>query len=200
MEPQEMDEISTEQLATPVKKKMSFKAYEELHADHPPTSYTETLMHFFKANVGTGCYAIADAFRNGGLIVAPILTVIIAGVCVHAQHMLIRSAEFVKAKNNLQLRPDYALTIELSFRNSKHEKWRKLAPAMATICNVFICIAQLGFCSVYFLFIARNLKNVLDFYGVIIDIHVMVSIVLMPVLLSTMIRELKYIGEFDSTA
>lgn len=179
----------------PLKKGASFRGYEELHEDQPPTSYNETLMHLFKGNVGTGCYAMAEAVKNGGLIVGPALTLIIALICVHAQHMLIRCAEFVKVKNDLDLRPDYAETVEMSFLSSKHEKWRRSAPVMKKICNTFICITQLGFCSVYFLFIGRNVKNVLDFHGIVIEIHIIVAIVLIPVLLSALIRQLKYIGE-----
>lgn len=176
-------------------KKMSFLAYKELHENQPPTSYMATMVNLFKGNVGTGCYAMADAMKNGGLILGPILTLIIALICIHVQHMLIRCAEVVKVENQLDSPPDYAETVELSFANSKHEKWRRLAPTLKKICNIFICITQLGFCSVYFLFISQNIKNVLDHYGIEIELHLMVAIVLIPVWSSALIRKLQYIGE-----
>jgi len=55
-----------------------------------PTSYLETMMHLFKGNVGPGCFAMADAVKNGGLILAPILTLFLGIICVHAQHILLR--------------------------------------------------------------------------------------------------------------
>lgn len=191
---QEKPTIAREQLAAK-RRKMSFRAYEEIHEKQPPTSYMATMMHLFKGNVGTGCYAMADAMKNGGLILGPILTVVIALICIHSQHMLIKCAEFVKAENQLETRPDYADTVEMSFANSKHEKWRRLGPMLKKVCNIFICVTQLGFCSAYFLFISQNVKNVLDFYDIVIDVRLMVAIVLIPVWMSALIRKLRYIGK-----
>lgn len=94
---------------------VSSRKNEDLRESQPPTSYMETMMNLFKVNVGAGCYAMADAIKNGGLIVGPILTVIIAIICVHVQHMLIKCAEKVKVKNRLDWQPDFAGTVELSY-------------------------------------------------------------------------------------
>lgn len=179
------------------KKKVSFMFYEEIRENEPPTGYAATLMNLFKGNVGTGCYAMAEAFMNGGIIVGPILTLIIAVICIHTMHLLSKCSSYVKDQQRLAQRPDYAETVEMSFSSSKSEKWQRTAKAMKTICNVFICITQLGFCSVYFLFIAENVKNVLDYYGFEIEIHFMIVIVLVPVWLTALVRKLKYIGKFD---
>lgn len=176
-------------------KKTSIRAHEGIHKNHPPTSYFETLMHFFKANVGTGCFALASAMMNGGIIVGPLLLIGIGLICVHVQHILVNCANHVKTLNNLDFRPDYAETLELSFLSSKNEKCRRWGPRMKTFCNIFICVAQLGFCSVYFLFVGRNLQQVLNYYDFNISIHWIVSIVLVPIWLSSLIRKLKYIGK-----
>jgi proton-coupled amino acid transporter len=167
-----------------------------LNDEHPPTSYIETLMHLFKGNVGTGCYAMADAVKNGGIIVGPVLTLVIAIICVHAQHILIRCADFLRHKVQLEENPDFAEAVEICFANSTSERCRKMAKGMKKTCNIFICVTQLGFCCVYFLFIGKNVKNVLDYYGIVLEIHVLVTIILLPIWLSTLIRKLKYIGEF----
>lgn len=177
------------------KKTMSFKAFAELHENHPPMTYIETLMHLFKGNVGTGCYAMADAMMNAGLILGPILTFFIAIINIHAQHMLIRSAEFVKIENNLMKRPDYAETVEMSFQLSKSPWCSRMATAMKNTCNTFICVTQIGFCSVYFLFVSKNLLNVIEFYGIDISEPLVITIVLVPIGLMILTRELKYIGE-----
>lgn len=202
------------------KKTMSFKAFAELHENHPPMTYIETLMHLFKGNVGTGCYAMADAMMNAGLILGPILTFFIAIINIHAQHMLIRSAEFVKNENNLMKRPDYAETVEMSFQLSKSPWCSRMATAMKNTCNTFICVTQIGnqliiinfimtksicngfliltqigFCAVYFLFVSKNLLNVIEFYGIDISEPLVITIVLIPIGLMILTRELKYIGE-----
>lgn len=160
-----------------------------------PTSYVETLMHLFKGNVGPGCFAMADGMKNGGIILGPILTLFLGVICVHAQHILLNCSAKMMEQHKLTTRPDYAETVELCFSSSTNERWRKLAPAMKRTCNIFICVTQLGFCCIYFLFIGTNLKQVLDFYGFIIDIHVLVSLVLIPIWLSSLITNLKYLGE-----
>ena len=177
-------------------KKVSFMLYQELHEDQPPIGYAATLMNLFKANVGTGCYAMAEAFKNGGIIVGPILTLIIAVICIHTMHLLSKCASYVKNQRNLTQRPDYAETVELTFLGSKNEKWQRKAKVMKTICNVFICFTQLGFCACYFLFIAENVYNVLEYYGFEFNMHYMIALVLIPVWLTSLVRKLKFIGKF----
>jgi solute carrier family 36 (proton-coupled amino acid transporter) len=159
-------------------------------------SYIETLMHLFKGNVGSGCFAMADAVKNGGLVLAPILTLFLGIICVHAQHMLLRCSAKMKQRYKLTKNPDYAETVELCFSSS--EKWQKFATPMKTTCNVFICVTQLGFCCIYFLFIGTNLKQVLDFYGLNFNIQIIVTLALIPIWLSSLITNLKYLGEFFS--
>jgi proton-coupled amino acid transporter len=138
---------------------------------------------------------VADAVRNGGLILGPLLILLFGVICVHAQHILLRCSEKMKDRNQLAKKPDYAETVELCFASSNNRKWQKLAPIMKTICNIFICVTQLGICCIYFLFIGTNLKQVLDFYGYEFDIHVLVAVVLIPIWLSTTITNLKYLGK-----
>lgn len=61
----------------------------DIEASPKQTSYLETLTHYVKANLGTGLFAMGDAFKNGGLFLAPILTLIIALVALHTQHTLV---------------------------------------------------------------------------------------------------------------
>lgn len=57
-------------------------------SDHP-TSYGETLMHLLRGNIGAGVFGMGNAFKNGGLLLAPILTVTIGLISVHCQHVLV---------------------------------------------------------------------------------------------------------------
>lgn len=173
--------------------KTNIEAQEEPEA--PSTSYVETLMHLFKGNVGPGCFAMADAVKNGGLLLAPVLTLFLGIFCVHSQHILLKCSAKMKVRYQLATKPDYAETVELCFASSDSERWRKLAPVMKRACNIFICVTQLGFCCIYILFFGTNLKQVLDFYGFKIDIHILITIVMIPVWLSALITNLKYLGK-----
>lgn len=192
--------VSMEESATKV---LSFDITEspselkpEVDTTKNPMTYFEALVHLFKANVGTGCLAMAEAVKNGGLLLAPVLTLLLGIICVQSQHILVNCSEKMKQKHHLRTSPDYAETVELSFLSSNHEKVRKLAPAMKQTCNIFICITQLGFCCIYLLFVGTNLKQVLDFYGFQLNIHVIVAISLIPIWLTALITKLKFLGEF----
>lgn len=46
-------------------------------------------MHFLKGNIGSGLLAMGDAFRHGGLLLAPPITVFIGLISLYNQHMLV---------------------------------------------------------------------------------------------------------------
>uniref|UniRef100_A0A1B6E7B3 Amino acid transporter transmembrane domain-containing protein n=1 Tax=Clastoptera arizonana TaxID=38151 RepID=A0A1B6E7B3_9HEMI len=54
-----------------------------------PTTYMETLLHMVKGNVGSGVFAMGNAFSNAGLILGPILTIFLGVVCVYGNHILV---------------------------------------------------------------------------------------------------------------
>ncbi|CAO1394659.1 unnamed protein product [Diamesa serratosioi] len=158
----------------------------------PPTSYGETILHLFKGNVGTGCYAMAEAVKNSGIIFGPLMIVLIAIICVHVQHILIACATEMQDRFQMKDKPDYAQTVEMCF--ASNQKWSKGSRVAKAICNVFICITQLGFCSVYLLFFGTNLQNVLSYYGYNYSVAWLVAIILIPIILTSMITNLKYIA------
>lgn len=55
--------------------------------------------------------------------------------------------------------PDFAETVELCFEYGP-PKLRNWSRVMKTLVNIFLCVTQLGFCCVYFVFISSNLKQV----------------------------------------
>lgn len=150
---------------------------------------------FSLSNSGPGCFAMADAVKNGGLLLAPVLTLFLGIVCVHAQHILVKCSEMMRIKHNLALKPDYAETVELCFASSSNERFRSMAITMRKTCNIFICITQFGFCCVYFVFISGNLQQVLAVYGLNIEIRSLITLILLPIGLSALITNLKLLGE-----
>lgn len=137
---------------------------------------------------------MAHAVKNGGLILAPILTLFLGALCVHVQHILLTCSSKMKYRYNLDVYPDYAETVELVFESSTNAHYRKLSKTMKGICNAFICITQLGFCCIYFLFIGTNLKQILDFYGFNLNLYVLIALTLIPIWLSSLITNLKFLG------
>ncbi|XP_023315601.1 proton-coupled amino acid transporter 1 isoform X2 [Trichogramma pretiosum] len=165
------------------------------------TGYIETLMHHFKGNVGSGMFALGDAFKNAGLMLGPPLTIILGVICIHAQHILLNCNDEVQRRlgDSLASQPGYATTVELCFATGPLAL-RKYAVFMRKLVNLFLCITQLGFCCVYFVFISTNMKQVLDVWGIKLDLHYHMAVVLIPIMLSTWIRNLKFLVPLSSLA
>jgi proton-coupled amino acid transporter len=51
----------------------------------------DTMIHLLKGNIGTGILAMPDAFKNAGLCVGTIGTLLMGIICTHCMHMLVRS-------------------------------------------------------------------------------------------------------------
>lgn len=56
-------------------------------------------MHILKGNIGSGVFAMGDAFKNGGLLLSPILTLLLGIICVHSQHILVSLYFHTKKKS-----------------------------------------------------------------------------------------------------
>ncbi|KAJ1525408.1 hypothetical protein ONE63_010222 [Megalurothrips usitatus] len=158
-----------------------------------PTSYCQTLIHLVKGSVGSGMFAMGDAFRNAGLVASFVLTLFIGTVCVYAQHQLINASNVVSRRRGLGRLPDYADTVEHTFRAGPG-LFPRLATPARVLANVFLVMTQLGFCCVYFVFISSNVKQVLDDHIVPIDVHVYMAMALVPILLLTLVRSLKFLA------
>jgi len=155
-------------------------------------SYVQTLIHLFKGNIGPGLFAMGYAFKNGGYVVAPILTVLIALISIHCQHVLIKCAQAMKEFSEESKHQDYAETVEQCFQNGP-EKFRSWSTAMRRTVNIFICVTQLGMCCIYFVFISTNLAQVFKVYGIHIDFHYVMLISFVPILLTSLITNLRWL-------
>lgn len=173
----------------PVEGKESDEPVQIKHA----TTYLETIVHFVKAGIGAGIFAMGEAMKNIGYVVGPILTVILSLILLYEQHILLQCAADVRKHYGLQKRTDYGETFQLALL--ANDKWKKHARLMKIITNLFLILTQLGFCAVYFVFISNTMKNVLHFFGYDFDVRALISMALVPILLSSLITNLKFLGK-----
>lgn len=157
------------------------------------TSYFESLIHLFKAGLGPGCFAMGEAIGNTGIVLGVCLTIFLSIICLYEQHVLLKCANNVKRHCNLEERPDYAMTFELSLQSN--ENWKRHSVLMKRIVNIFLILTQLGFCSVYILFIGNNVRNVLIYFGYEFNLRVVIMFALLPIILPALITNLKFLGE-----
>jgi solute carrier family 36 (proton-coupled amino acid transporter) len=161
------------------------------------TTYFESLIHLFKAGVGPGCFAVAEAMGNTGIALGTCLTIFLSLVCLYEQHVLLKCANNVRRHYNLEKRPDYAETFEKSLMGN--EKFKKHSVLVRRIVNIFLILTQLGFCSVYMLFVGNNLRNFMSYFDYNVSVRIAIMYALVPILLPALITELKFLGEWNLT-
>jgi len=165
----------------------------------PKISNTDTIIHMLKGNLGTGILAMPDAIKNSGLVVGNVGLVFMATICVHCMHLLvINSQELCRRTNAPYL--TYADVAEKCFETSSSARLRKYGRRARTAVDTFLCITQLGFCCVYFVFVSQNIQQVFDHYFGKLDYHIYMAIILVPQLLLCSIRNLKYLSPFSMLA
>lgn len=62
------------------------------------------------------------------------------------------------------------------------------------VINTFLVLSQLGFCCVYFLFVATNLQDVGNYYYKQIDVRFYLAILLIPLILLNFLKNLKILA------
>jgi len=156
-----------------------------------PTSNLDTMIHLLKGNIGTGILAMPDAFRNAGLIVGTVGTLIMGGICTHCMHMLVNCSHELCMR--LQVPSlGFSEVCEAAFATGP-ESMRKLSRIVGFVTNMFLVITQLGFCCVYFVFVAANLQDVVHHYWYKIDLHWYLLALLLPMIVMNWINNLKWL-------
>eukprot|EP00092_Neocalanus_flemingeri_P037297 GFUD01040619.1.p1 GENE.GFUD01040619.1~~GFUD01040619.1.p1 ORF type:complete len:484 (+),score=100.98 GFUD01040619.1:119-1570(+) len=162
-------------------------------------SNTDTIIHLLKGNIGPGILALPDAIKNSGLLVGNIGLVVMATICVHCMHMLVNTSQELCRRTNLPFLT-YSDVAETCFATSSSSRLRAFASTARTVIDVFLCITQLGFCCVYFVFISQNLQQIFDHYYGEINYHIYMAIILIPMLFLVSIRNLKYLSPVSMLA
>ncbi|XP_026809394.1 proton-coupled amino acid transporter-like protein CG1139 isoform X1 [Rhopalosiphum maidis] len=157
-----------------------------------PTSNFDTMIHLLKGNIGTGILAMPDAFRNSGWVVGLVCTALLGAVCTHCMHILVRCSHELCVRTQ---RPSLSFpkVAEMAFEYGP-PKLQKYSSAASKFINTFLVMTQLGFCCVYFLFVATNLQEVITHYFFIkLSVQSYLLILLVPMILLNCVKSLKYL-------
>lgn len=125
-----------------------------------PTTTVDTLIHFLKGCLGTGILAMPEALKYAGMWNGIISTFLIAmlstyclGTLVHSQYLLCK-----KRKVGLLTYPE-SMKVACEEGPKCFNKLANIAPG---ITNFFLVFYQMGTMCIYILFVAKNIKSVLD--------------------------------------
>lgn len=163
-----------------------------------PTTDLDTMIHLLKGNIGTGILALPDAFRNSGWVVGIFGTLFMGAVCTHCMHMLIRCAHELCRRAQVPFL-SFDEVAEYAFKTGT-ETSKKYAKLFKFTINLFLCITQMGFCCVYFLFVATNIHDVIQHYFVDINIHWYLLLLLFPMIFINWVKNLKYLTPISLVA
>lgn len=166
---------------------------------HLPTTYAETLLHLIKGNMGSGMFAMGDAFKNAGLLLGPVITLFLGVTCVYGNHILVNCSKEIRERRKLSFYPNFSDTVEWAFESGP-KGFQKYSSTVRAAVKFFNIITQLGFCSVYIVFVSATVKQVVDSHGFVLDVHLYMAVILVPILLTAMVRSLKFLIPFSVIA
>ncbi|XP_038106434.1 proton-coupled amino acid transporter-like protein CG1139 [Culex quinquefasciatus] len=164
-----------------------------------PNSTTGTLLHVIKGSLGTGIMAMPLAFKQGGLLFGTVGTVAICAIYAHCVHLLVSTSQKASKRKKVPLL-GFSETAEAVFSNGPRGV-RPLATLATRYVDVMILIQSfLSFC-LYLVFIAKTLKDVLyNQQQMDWDTRIYILLVLIPAVVITQVRELKYLVPFSGFA
>uniref|UniRef100_A0A914WMU9 Amino acid transporter transmembrane domain-containing protein n=1 Tax=Plectus sambesii TaxID=2011161 RepID=A0A914WMU9_9BILA len=129
------------------------------HNEHSLSPET-ALIHMMKAMLGTGMLSLPLAFKHSGLWLGLVLLLIICAICLYCMRLLVYAANYVCSRNERET-VDYANVMRAAVESGP--PWLNThGYAAKQLVNATMFIAQLGFCCVYFVFMADNLKQFFD--------------------------------------
>uniref|UniRef100_A0A914MEK0 Amino acid transporter transmembrane domain-containing protein n=5 Tax=Meloidogyne TaxID=189290 RepID=A0A914MEK0_MELIC len=172
-------------------------SHEMLFSERPRTAFTmspdQALFSLVKVMLGTGLLSLPLAFKHSGLWLGLFLLIIICGVCTYCCRNLVHSSVFLCNRKRQEIM-DYGNVMRNAIEcgppwiNQRGYFFKQLV-------NSTMFIAQLGFCCVYFVFMADNLKQ---FFDETSCIHISqagwIAMLLVPTLGLCTIRQLKMLA------
>ncbi|XP_058832722.1 proton-coupled amino acid transporter-like protein CG1139 [Topomyia yanbarensis] len=156
-----------------------------------PTTNLDTLMHMLNGNLGTGILAMPNAFKNSGLYVGFFGIFIMGVICTHSMHILVRCSHELCRRYQV---PSISFSEmgRYAFESGPNALYR-LGRLVGVLINCFLMVMQIGFCCVYYLFVAVNLCDFLAYLSIQVDVLTVLLCLLVPLTAMNMIRTLKYL-------
>ncbi|XP_074086476.1 proton-coupled amino acid transporter 3-like [Macrotis lagotis] len=142
---------------------LSIKNSDSFHRPREPQNLIglQTFIHLFKANIGTGLLGLPLAMKNAGIIVGPLSLLVLGVMVAHCMGILVKCAHHFCHRMQKPF-IDYGDTVMYGLEASPF-LWLQTQSLWARLLvRALLIITQMGFCSVYFLFLAENFKQMAE--------------------------------------
>lgn len=176
----------------------SYNPFEHRKLTHP-TSDVDTLVHLLKGSLGSGILAMPLAFLHAGLWFGLGATLAIGAICTYCIHILVKCSHILCRRAQIPSL-GFADVAETAFLAGPDgiKKYSRLA---RFIINLFLVLDLMGCCCIYIVFVATNVKQVVDYYTHShFDVRYYILASLIPLILINLIRKLKYLTPFSMIA
>nr|XP_034825408.1 proton-coupled amino acid transporter-like protein CG1139 [Maniola hyperantus]XP_034825409.1 proton-coupled amino acid transporter-like protein CG1139 [Maniola hyperantus]XP_034825410.1 proton-coupled amino acid transporter-like protein CG1139 [Maniola hyperantus] len=194
--------ISINTINTKCKENEVENIYDPFHnrqLEHP-NSDIRSFANLLKSSLGSGILAMPAAFKNAGTIVGIFGTIILGYICTHCVYLLVKTSQDV-CKVTKVPSLGYAETVEAVFATGPRPL-RKLSKAMRIFIDWAMAVTILGACAVYVILLVESVQQIVDhFYeknNLTITLYCLMFLV--PILIFTQIKTLKYIAPFSGFA
>ncbi|CAB3404909.1 unnamed protein product [Caenorhabditis bovis] len=167
--------------------------------DSRSISADQALIHMIKVMMGTGMLSLPLAFKHSGIWLGMLLLFAICLICIYCTRQLVYGQHYITFIKREQ-RMDYANVMRCAVELGP--SWiRGHGYLFKQMVNVNMFVAQFGFCCVYFVFMADNLKQ---FFDQTSSIHISqsgwIGLLLIPIMGLCTIRELKALAPLAAIA
>lgn len=125
------------------------------------TTWYQTLIHLLKGNIGTGLLGLPLALKNAGILLGPLSLLVMGIVAVHCMSILVKCAHHFCYRFQKQF-VDYGGAVMYGLESTPSAWLRTHAVWGRRVVGLFLILTQLGFCCVYFVFLADNLRQVVS--------------------------------------
>ncbi|KAH8278192.1 hypothetical protein KR044_001548, partial [Drosophila immigrans] len=162
------------------------------------SSNWQTFAHFLKASIGTGVLAMPNAFAHAGYVNGCVSTVILGAIALYCLHILISSMYIICQRKRVGYM-GYGECMQIGLQEGP-PIFESLAPFAMPLVDGFLAFYHYGICCIYVVFIASNIKQVVDHNLIVWPIRTHMCFLIIPLLLIFSIRNLKLLAPFSAVA